>query len=450
MRPPIGLAYDALGRLILDPDQQIQRTIRMLFDTFRRTGSAMATIREFRNAGVLFPRRIHSGPAQGDVIWGKLEHSHVLRALHNPRYAGAFVFGRSRTRKNIDGQCKVEQLPREQWHTFLPESHAAYISWEEYERNLNRLRENAQAFGSDRRNSPPREGPALLQGLIVCGKCGRRMTLRYHLRQAGLCPEYVCQRKGIENAEPFCQRIPGAEIDRVIGDILLEMVNPVALDVALTVQEELQARLDEADRLRRQHVERARYEAELAQRRYMHVDPQNRLVADTLEADWNQKLRALDEAQQEYEQRCQQDRQVFNHEQRAAILALAQDFPRLWRDPATEERDRKRMIRLLVEDVTMLRGEQITLHLRFRGGTQRSITLPNPLRSWERWMTDAEVVNKIDELLNTNTFEEIAAILNNAGFRSGKGQRFTSGTSLAFRSITHYLSALIGFALAAC
>jgi DNA invertase Pin-like site-specific DNA recombinase len=426
MRPPIGFAYDALGRLILDPDQQIQRTIRMLFDAFQRSGSAMATVREFRNAGVQFPRRIHSGPAKGDVIWGKLEHSHVLRVLHNPRYAGAFVFGRSRTRKNIDGECRVEQLPREEWHTFLPESHPAYISWEEYERNLKRLRENAQAFGSDRRNSPPREGPALLQGLIVCGKCGRRMTLRYHLRQAGLCPEYVCQRKGIENAEPVCQRIPGAEIDRVVGDILLEMVNAVTLDVALTVQQELQARLDEADGLRKQQVDRARYEAELAQRRYMHVDPQNRLVADTLEADWNQKLHAWDEAQQEYEQRREQDRHVFNEQQRAAILALAQDFPRLWRDPYTEDRDRKRMIRLLVEDVTMVRGEQITVHLRFRGGTQRSVTLPNPLRSWERWMTDAEVVNRIDELLNTNTFEEIADILNGAGFRSGKGQRFTS------------------------
>jgi DNA invertase Pin-like site-specific DNA recombinase len=426
IQPPIGFAYDAASRLIFDPDQQIQRTIRMLFDTFQRTGSALATVREFRQSGVLFPRRIHSGPTKGDVIWGKLEHGHVRRVLHNPRYAGVFVFGRSRIRKNIDGECRVEQLPREEWHTFLPESHPAYISWEEYERNLKRLRENAQAIGSDRRKSPPREGPALLQGLIVCGKCGRRMTLRYHLRHAGLCPEYVCQRKGIENAEPLCQRIPGAEIDRVIGDILLEMVNPVTLEVALSVQQELQARLDEADRLRKQQVERARYEAELAQRRYMHVDPQNRLVADTLEADWNQKLRALNEAQQEYEQRRQQDRQIFDQKQRAAILALAQDFPRLWQDPATEDRDRKRILRLLVEDITMLRGEQIKLHLRFRGGAARTVTLPNPLRCWEGWMTDAEVVARIDQLLNTNTFAEIATTLNQNGFRSGKGQRFTS------------------------
>ena len=425
IRPPIGFAYDAAGRVVLDPDQQIQRTIRLLFDTFQRTGSALATVRDFRNTGVLFPRRIHSGPAKGDVIWGKLEHSHVLRVLHNPRYAGVFAYGRTRTRKGVDGECRVQHLPREEWHTFLPESHPAYISWQQYEQNLKRLRESAQAIGSERRKSPPREGPALLQGLIICGKCGRRMTLRYHARQAGLCPEYVCQRKGIENAEPPCQRIPGAEVDRVLSDVLLELVNPVALEVALTVQQEVQARLDESDHLRKQHVERARYEAELAQRRYMRVDPENRLVADTLEADWNQKLRALAEAQEQYEQRRQQDRQVFNEEQRAAIMALVQDFPRLWRDPTTEDRDRKRIIRLLVEDVTMLRSEQITLHVRFRGGAARTVTLPNPLRSWERWITDAEVVGKIDQLLNTQNFSEIAATLNRNGFRSGKGQSFT-------------------------
>jgi hypothetical protein len=236
----------------------------------------------------------------------------------------------------------------------------------------------------------------------------------------------VCQRKGIENAEPLCQRIPGSDIDRVVGDMLIELVNPVTLEIALTVQQELQAQLDDADRLRRQQVERARYEAELAQRRYMRVDPENRLVADSLEADWNQKLRALAEAQQEYEKQREQDRRIFDDEQRAAILALAQDFPRLWKDPATEDRDRKRMIRLLVEDVTMLRGERITLHLRFRGGADRTVTLPNPLRSWESWTTDSEIVGRIDRLLDIQTFGEIAATLNSAGFRSGKRQPFTA------------------------
>jgi DNA invertase Pin-like site-specific DNA recombinase len=187
IRPPIGFAYDSAGRLVLDPDQQVQRTLRLLFDTFQRTGSAMATVREFHHTGVLFPCRIQSGPGKGDVIWGKLEHSHVLRVLHNPRYAGAFVYGRSRTRKTVDGECRLERLPREQWYTFLPESQVAYIRWEDYERNLKRLGESAQAIGLDRRKSPPREGPALLQGLILCGKCGRRMTLRYHCRRGRLC-----------------------------------------------------------------------------------------------------------------------------------------------------------------------------------------------------------------------------------------------------------------------
>jgi len=426
LRPPIGFAYDPLGRLALDPDQQIQSTLRLLFDTFRRTGSAMATVREFRQSHLLFPRRIQSGPSKGDAIWGKLEHSHVLRVLHNPRYAGVFVFGRTRVQKDINGGCRVQPLPREEWHTFIPESHPAYISWDEYERNLNRLRENAQAIGSDRRKSPPREGPALLQGLIVCGKCGRRMTLRYHARRAGLCPEYVCQRKGIENAEPLCQRIPGADVDRVVGDMLLELINPATLDIALTVQQQLQARLDESDRLRKQSVERARYEAELAQRRYMRVDPENRLVADSLEADWNEKLRAFGEAQKEYEQRREQDRRILADAQRSAILALAEDLPRLWKDPEIEDRDRKRMIRLLIEDVTMIRGEQIRLHLRFRGGACKSVTLPNPLRAWEIGVTDAEVVKRIDHLLATMTFGTIAATLNSDGYKPGRGKRFTA------------------------
>ena len=169
MRPPIGFAYNAHGQLVLDPDQQIQQTVRTLFHTFQRTGSATATVREFRRAGVQFPRRIHSGPSKGEIIWGKLEHSHVLRVLHNPRYAGVFVYGRSRTRKMIDGDSRVQPMPREEWHAFIPESHPGYISWEEYERNQKQLRPSAQAIGFDRRKSPPREGPALLQGLIICG-----------------------------------------------------------------------------------------------------------------------------------------------------------------------------------------------------------------------------------------------------------------------------------------
>jgi DNA invertase Pin-like site-specific DNA recombinase len=426
VRPPMGFVYTAEGKLILDPDQQIQQTLRMVFETFHRTGSALATVKAFRVQGLLFPRRIIRGPKKGDVLWGPLEHGHVLRILHNPRYAGVFIFGRTRARKTIEGGSIIEQLPREQWHTFLPGAHPGYIGWEEHENNLKRLRGNRQARGHDRRQSPPREGPALLQGLIICGQCGRRMTLRYHSRHGRLCPEYVCQRKGIENAEPICQRIPGQEIDQTVSHLLLELVNPVTLDVALAVQQELQARMEEADHLRKQQVERARYEAELAQRRYLRVDPDNRLVADSLEADWNDKLRALAEAQQEYERRREQDRRIFTEEQREAVLALATDFPRLWRDPNTPDRERKRMIRLLIEDATLLRGEKITLHLRFRGGADHTLVLSKPLCAWELRMTSPEVVTEIDRLLNEHTYGGIAAVLNDRGMRSGTDQPFTA------------------------
>jgi len=425
MRPPMGFAYDSEGHLVHHPDQQIQHALRMLFETFRRTGSASATVKNYRQQGLLFPRCVHSGPKRGDIIWGQLEHSNALRILHNPRYAGAFVYGRSRIRKTADGKQVVKRLPPDQWGTFLPGVHPGYISWEEYEQNQKRLRENAQAVGADRRKSPPREGPALLQGLILCGQCGQRMTVRYHFRFNRLCPDYVCQRKGIANAEPICEQIPGVEVDRAVSELLVELVNPTTLEVALTVQQELQARLGEADRLRKQQVERAHYEAELAQTRYMRVDPSNRLVADTLEADWNHKLRALTEAQTEYERRCEEDRKIFQEEQRAAILQLATDFPRLWHDGGTPDRERKRMVRLLLEDVTLLRGEQITLHLRFRGGASQTLVLPLPQTSWQRWTTSPEVVTEIDRLLDHHTHQEIADLLNQHGFRSGKDQAFT-------------------------
>jgi DNA invertase Pin-like site-specific DNA recombinase len=425
MRPPMGFAYDSEGHLVHHPDQQIQHALRMLFETFRRTGSASATVKNYRQQGLLFPHCVHSGPKRGDIIWGQLEHSDALRILHNPRYAGAFVYGRSRTRKTVDGKQVVKRLPPDQWRTFLPGAHPGYISWEEYDQNQKQLRENAQAVGADRRKSPPREGPALLQGLILCGQCGQRMTVRYHSRFNRLCPDYVCQRKGIANAEPICAQIPGVEVDRVVSELLVELVNPTTLEVALTVQQEMQARLGEADRLRKQQVERAQYEAELAQTRYMRVDPNNRLVADTLEADWNHKLRVLTEAQTEYERRCEQDRKIFQEEQRAAILQLATDFPRLWHDGSTPDRERKRMVRLLLEDVTLLRGEQITLQLRFRGGASQTLVLPLPQTSWQRWTTSPEVVTEIDRLLDDHTHQEIAVLLNQNGFRSGKDQAFT-------------------------
>jgi DNA invertase Pin-like site-specific DNA recombinase len=424
MRPPVGLVYTSEGVLVLDPDRQVQHCLRWLFTTFARTGSACATVKAARREHLAFPRRCAKGAHKGELLWGELYHDQVLRVLHNPRYAGAFVYGRSHTRRSVDGVARLQRMPREKWITLIPEAHAGYISWDEYESNQRRLHESAQAMGADRRRGPAREGPALLQGLVLCGRCGMRMTVGYHSRHGQLCPEYVCQREGINRGEPACQRIPGAGIDQVIGALLVEAVNPVALEVTLAVQRELQSRFEEADRLRHAQVERAQYECELAQRRYMRVDPDHRLVADSLEAHWNEKLRALGEAHEEYARRREQDAHALTHEQCSAILALASDFPRLWSDPATPDRERKRMVRLLLEDVTLNRDERISVHIRFKGGARRTLHLPLPLCSWKLHVTPSAVVEEIDRLLNDHTTMQIAAILNARGVTSGAGAAF--------------------------
>ena len=425
IKPPVGLVYNSEGVLVLDPDKQVQQSLRLLFETFRRTGSATATVKAFCKQGLLFPRRVRGGPQRGDLVWGALGHCQVLRILHNPRYAGAFVFGRHHSRKTVDGHSRIVPVPREEWETLILGAHAGYLCWEDYEQNQKRLHESAQAIGSDRRKSAAREGPALLQGLILCGRCGDRMTVRYHVRHGRLCPDYVCQREGIEHAQPVCQHVPGSGIDEAIGALLIEAVSPVALEVALTVQQGLQSRLEEADSLRLKQVERAQYEADLARRRYMRVEPEHRLVADSLEAEWNSKLRELAETQQERERHRQQDRQVLSDQQRAAILALAADFPRLWRDPNTPDRERKRMTRLLLEDVTLLRADTIVLQIRFKGGATRTLTVPIPPNAWQQRETSPEVVKQIDRLLEGNTDGQIAAILNEHGIRSGEGKRFS-------------------------
>jgi DNA invertase Pin-like site-specific DNA recombinase/sRNA-binding protein len=425
---PVGFVYDATGRVGLDPDRQVQETLRAFFQTFRRTGSATATVKAFRTQQLSFPRRARYGPHQGETLWGRLEHTRALWVLHNPRFAGAFFFGRTRQRHTAEARVVYERLPREEWTALIPNAHAGYITWEDFEENQRRLRENAQANGADRRRSPPREGPALLQGLAVCGICGDRMTVRYHRRHGTAWPTYVCQRRGIAQAQPICQSIPGRGLDHAIGRVLLETVTPLTLEITLTVQQELQTRLDETDRLHRRAVERARYEADLARRQYLHVDPANRLVADELEAHWNRALQQVTEAQAIYERQRQADRVAVDADARARILALATDFPRLWHDPQTPDRERKRMVRLLMDDVTLIKaGDGLTAHVRFRGGATTTLNLAKALNAWQLRETRAEIVAVIDHLLDRHADREIATILNGRGYVSGTGQPFQRG-----------------------
>jgi len=317
----------------------------------------------------------------------------------------------------------MEHLPRERWYVVIPDAHEGYVSWRQYERNLKQLQENARGQDSHRKY-PVREGPALLQGLALCGICGARMSVRYYVAKGRVNPYYLCNGAGNTHSLPKCQAIPGGSIDDAISELLLEAVTPLALEVALSAQKEIEARIDEADQLRRKQVERARYESELARRRFMRVDPDNRLVADELEAEWNSRLREVRASQEEYERRREADRLVLSDQMKERIDALACDFPKLWRDPKTPERERKRMARLLIEDVTLTKRDDLTVGVRFRGGATRTLTLPRPRPSWEEWKTPADVLALIDRLLDDHTSEEIAGILNERGFVSGGEKRF--------------------------
>ncbi len=421
---PIGLCYDSNDSVVLDPDSHVQDALSHFFAIFRRSGSARATVKAFSDEGLLFPRRPRSGPKKGDLMWGPLYHFRALQLLHNPRYAGAFCFGRRASRRLPDGKASNVLVPRDQWHALIVDAHPGYISWQEFEDNQSRLLQFAQGHGTDRRASPPREGPALIQGLVVCGVCGARMTVRYHTRRGVAHPDYVCYGEGIKSATRICQNVPGTGVDDAIAELLLATVTPMALEVALQVQKELESRIEEADRLRAKHVERARYEMELARRRYMAVDPDNRLVADALEAEWNERLRALGSAQGDYERQRAADRAALSQEQRDKISSLATDFPALWADPRTEQRDRKRMVRLLIDDVTLSKREEIVAHVRFKGGQAKSLSLPIPPSAWQQRRTAPAVIAEIDRLLDHHTEAKIAAILNERGFTSGEGKAF--------------------------
>src|ERR1700674_73046 len=212
MRLPIGLVHRPDGHVDLDPDQQIQDTLRLVFATFEREGSAMKALKLFRAQGIRLPRRLFSGPQKGDLIWSNFLHSRLLQILHNPRYAGAFVYGRTHTRPLPDGGSSRLNIQRENWQIVVRDVHPGYISWEQYEANQRRLAENARSSGFERKGGAPREGCALLQGRVICGKCGERMTIRYEQQVDGLVPIYMCQNKLTHNGERLCQSVPGKAV----------------------------------------------------------------------------------------------------------------------------------------------------------------------------------------------------------------------------------------------
>ena len=420
---PIGLVYDPLGQVTLDPDAGVRGALSLLFETFTATSSAFAVVKTFRDQQLSFPGRHRSGPRAGELYWNSLSHDQVLKILHNPAYAGAYAYGRARHTTGLDGRHHTLSKPIDEWTVLIHDHHPGYVTWPRYQASLQVLAGNAAARGQDRNAGPPREGPALLQGLVVCGRCGRRMTVRYHTRASGtIVPDYVCQNDGIRTAQPICQHIGGAPVDTAISELILRTLTPLALQTAVTVTDELVQQAGQADAIRAAHVQRAQHAADQARRRYLAVDPGNRLVADALEADWNARLRELAAAQDDYAT-AKTATAMLDEQQRARIRALAADFPALWNNPATPMRERKRLIRLLITDVTLTRGQDtITAAARLPGGQHHTLHLPIPLNAWQERKTPATTITLIDQLLSTHTYSQVASALSQQGLASGDGK----------------------------
>jgi len=421
-RLPIGFVHDALDRIVVDPDQRVQASVHLFFDTFQRLGSAGATVREFHRKALLFPRRLFSGPHKGEVMFGKLTLSRATQVLRNPRYSGAYVYGvREQVFRGLEQRPAVKYRRQDQWQVLIKDAHTGYISWAQYEANGQRLADNCLRNGA----TVPREGPALLQGIVVCGCCGGSMSVRYHSRRGkSRSADYCCQGPYANFGRVHCQSIPGDAIEELIGGLLLATMQPAVLEVALAVQQELHARLDEADRIRYQHVEQARYEMDAARQRYLAIDPHNRLVAEELEAHWNEMIGAYRSAQATYEQQRAVDQLLLSDQQQQSIRELCNDFPAVWNNPATPDRERKRMIRLLIEDVTLTKGDNIKIQIRFKGGAVQTHHLPLPQSAWVERKHSPEVIQAIDDLLDEHTDSEVAGILNERGMLSGTGLPF--------------------------
>ena len=431
-RLPIGFCWEDGATIVLDPDLEVQNTMRNVFRFFEETGSAYGVTQRFAKEGLKFPKRAYGGAWDGKLIWGHLTGRRVVTIIKNPAYAGAYVFGRLRCVKEIlqDGRIRqrMKEMPRDSWLVEIQDHHDGYVNWEQYLANLDQLERNRVKCGDNASAQSAREGLAILQGLLICSQCGRRLTIRYQ-GKGGIHPIYECNWVGREGRDnKSCLRVSSRPLDQAITERLLEIFNTDQLQLALAAQDELTKREATIRRQWEMRHERATYEANLAQRRYEQVDPENRLVASSLEQRWNASLEHIDEVQHQIEEFGRRQARTFTPEQRERILGLARGFPRLWNSSAISMKDRKRMLRLLVEDITVQQheGRTVVLHTRWTGGACEDIAVELPAK-YDRIRCPQELIDEVKRLATTHDDEDIAATLNESGRKSLHDRPFTTG-----------------------
>lgn len=427
LRLPVGLVRLPDGRCVRDPDASIQASITAVFDAFNATASVAGTLRRLQACQIRYPHRVWGGETAGTLIWCDYSPSRVRNVLINPAYAGAYVYGRSRSRVAPNGQIERRKLAPEAWNVVLPDHFTGYVSWAEFQAIQQQLRDNAQRFGRPGPFGPPREGPALLQGRVMCGHCGSPMYARYTSRPGnGTRPRYVCIDQATAR-RAACQSVPAIDVDAAVARLLLELMTPMAVEMTLAIQSELDRRVAESEQHHQLRITRARYESDLARRRFMQVDPANRLVAAGLEADWNARLTELRAAEDELARFRAGTEAKLSADMRHRITALTRDLPQLWADPAVIDRERKEILAHLVEDVTLLSEQvEITAHVRLRGGACRSLALTRSTVA-PRKRTPPDLLAEIDRLLELGDDQMVADHLNAAGRRNWRNAAFTRG-----------------------
>ena len=376
------------------------------------------------------PTRVTAKEAYGSLIWKEATLSTVVRILHNPAYAGAYVYGRSEylveRRSPRTGKASAHVRNVAQWPVRITEHHPAYIGWEEFVKNQEQLRQN---WGHDGNRGVPRDGRALLQGIVYCGVCGRKMSVQNRSVKEGRSPSYVCTQGYLSGEEKTCQCMTSRPIDAAVVEAFLAAISPVNLQVATRVMDQIEQELVSQRRQRELQLEQVRYEARLAQRQYDSVDPSNRLVAAELERRWNEKLERVAELERAFAQAERDAEWKLTSEERAAIADLSGDLPALWSAETTTNLERKQLLRMIIESVQVdgiTQTGQIEVQIRWRSGTITVLEVRRMAPGECSLKTSGEAVSRIHKMAPRRTYAQIATALNRAGLRSAFGRRFTT------------------------
>src|ERR1700681_1622216 len=416
---PVGYVHDEAGQVVIDPDAEVQAAIGDLFAAFAACGSAYGVVGAFTDRR--FPLRAYGGAWAGQLRWGKLTHARVLGVLKNPCYAGAYVHGRYTSRRRVDPDGTVHtglvERPRTEWPVLIAEHHDGYIDWADYLANGARLAGNRTNAGA----RPPREGSALCQGIIACGSCGKPMRTNYHTDQQ---PSYECSSRADRLTTPNCRSVAASTVDEAVTERLLEALNPNEITLALAAADEVTDRHQRVGRAAQLAVERARYEAHRAERAFHAVEPDNRLVARSLETRWETKLASLLEAEQTLEAARDTLPPLPG---RPELEILAADLPGLWHAPTTSNKDRKRLLRTVIADITLLPEPDhghARIGIRWHTGASDELRVPRCVHRGTAVRSSAPAVEMVTRLGPTTDTHELAGMLNAAGITTGHGRPF--------------------------